>query len=185
MRALCWVALEVNQPSGSTFLLEADLVNVSTHLWAYISWVHGHSLCQSRPVIQRWINSLTLLAASFSIQHLAIDPGFRAKAQAHFSSTTGNKSWVTLRFRRRWSSAMFAPPVELWKAETEKKILMQSFLVRSISVDFCLCAWQRVKEKLESKKCRLMTREEWFRKLSLLRHIKFDRQRKEFFSKTS
>ena len=65
----CRFALEMDLQSGSTYLLEADRATESTYLVAYVSCLHLHSESQSRPVIQRQINPLTLLAASFSNQH--------------------------------------------------------------------------------------------------------------------
>ena len=61
----CRVVREVDQATGSTYLLEADRATGSTNLWAYISCVHHVSLSLYRPVIRRWINSLTLLSAYF------------------------------------------------------------------------------------------------------------------------
>ena len=45
----CWVQLEVDQPSGSTYIS------------IYVCCVHYNPLCQSRPVTRRQINSLTVL----------------------------------------------------------------------------------------------------------------------------
>ena len=56
--------LEIDQFSGSTYLLEADWATRSTSIWAYISSVHVHSGFQSRSVIRRQINSLMLLTDS-------------------------------------------------------------------------------------------------------------------------
>ena len=57
----CRVALEVDQPRRSTYLLEADRATRSTYLWAYISCVQANSVGQSCLVLRRRINSLFLL----------------------------------------------------------------------------------------------------------------------------
>ena len=44
---VCRVPLEVDQPSGSTYLLEADQATGSSYPWAYKSCEHCHSVCQS------------------------------------------------------------------------------------------------------------------------------------------
>ena len=47
----CRVALQGDQPSGSTYLLEAERATGSTYLLAYLSFVHVYSAWQSCPVI--------------------------------------------------------------------------------------------------------------------------------------
>ena len=64
-----WKVPALDHPSGSTYFLEADLVTRSTYLWANMSCLQLHFVGQPRPVIQRRINSLTLLSLSFSTQH--------------------------------------------------------------------------------------------------------------------
>ena len=61
----CRVALEVNQPSGSTYLQEAYWATGSAYPGVNIIDAHVHSVCLSCPVMRRRINSLTLLTASF------------------------------------------------------------------------------------------------------------------------
>ena len=68
-RPICRVGLEVGWPSGSTYLLEADRAIASTYRWANLSCVHCTSVGQSRPPIQRRINSLTLLSLLHSTYH--------------------------------------------------------------------------------------------------------------------
>ena len=56
----CRVALEVDQLSGSTNLLEVDLAPKSTYLCTYISHRLCTSVCQSCHIIQKRIKGLTL-----------------------------------------------------------------------------------------------------------------------------
>ena len=56
-----WKVPVLDHPSGSTYFLEADLVTRLTYLWANISCLQLHFVGQPRPVIQRRINSMTLL----------------------------------------------------------------------------------------------------------------------------
>ena len=53
-------------------MLGVDWATGSSNLWAHRSCVHVQSVCQSRHVIWRWINSLTLLATTFSTQQSLI-----------------------------------------------------------------------------------------------------------------
>ena len=66
---MCWGVLEANQAIGSTYLLEADWVTISTNLWAYKSFEPCTSVHQSSPVIRRQINSWTLLASTTFQRH--------------------------------------------------------------------------------------------------------------------
>ena len=52
----CRVVLEVDQPSWSPCLLEADWATGSANLWTYTSCVHCNSISQSHPALQRLIN---------------------------------------------------------------------------------------------------------------------------------
>ena len=56
-RLVCRVALEVDQQSGSTCLLEADRATGSTNLCTDKTRVKVHSVCQACSVIRRLINS--------------------------------------------------------------------------------------------------------------------------------
>ena len=76
------VELELDQPSGYTFLLEADQATRSTYLWAFISCVHSTSVCQPHPVIRRPIDSLTLLSVFLLELTLSIS---RAPLRVHVS----------------------------------------------------------------------------------------------------
>ena len=55
------VVLVVDQPSGFTYLQEVYQAIRSTYLFAYISWGHITSVCQSWSVFSRRINSLMLI----------------------------------------------------------------------------------------------------------------------------
>ena len=64
----CRVEFVVDEANVCTYVLEENRASRSTWLWACISCVHCMSVRQSRPVIGRHINSLTLLSVSFSIE---------------------------------------------------------------------------------------------------------------------
>ena len=64
----------MNQQSRSTYLQEANWVTISTFLWPDISSVHCSTVYLSCPVIQRGINSLIIISASFSTSQLNLKP---------------------------------------------------------------------------------------------------------------
>ena len=53
--------LEVDQATGSAYLLEAPWATGSTYLWAYLRCLHCTLVCQSHRVIRRKINTLIVL----------------------------------------------------------------------------------------------------------------------------
>ena len=71
------ITLEVDQATGSSYLLEADQATESIYLWAYKTRVPCTSVCQSRPVIWRQINSLILLSTSAKFFKLVLEVRLR------------------------------------------------------------------------------------------------------------
>ena len=88
----------------STYFLEADWATRSTYFNTSIRSVQWTSVCQSRPVIQRWINSLTLLPLA-------------NKQVAVFSKVK------QFRIRRKFSDLFFSVQTELLFRRWRSKFL--------------------------------------------------------------